>query len=142
MNPYDRSTFHGGDARGYIDYPFFEESTKERRRVLGGFEALTDNVRSAMTNTSSKGKEIKIPRPDHPITISPTEGKVRVTVAGKIVAESQRALRLEEKGYPPVYYLPRCSLRVRNSAGPLEYNGKVVRMALQGLTDPARPLSY
>jgi hypothetical protein len=23
-----------------------------------------------------------------------------------------------------------------------EYNGKVVRMALQGLTDPARPLSY
>jgi hypothetical protein len=32
---------------------------------------------------------------------------VRVTVAGKIVAESTRALRLEEKGYPPVYYLPR-----------------------------------
>jgi uncharacterized protein (DUF427 family) len=81
--------------------------------VLGGFEALTDNVRSAMTNTSSKGKEIKIPGPDHPITISPAEGKVRVTVAGKIVAESQRAFRLGEKGYPPVYYLPRCSLRVQ-----------------------------
>ena len=62
-----------------------------------------------MNNTSSKGKEIKIPGPDHPITISPAEGKVRVTVAGKIVAESTRALRLEEKGYPPVYYLPqRC----------------------------------
>ena len=56
---------------------------------------------------SSKGKEIKIPGPDHPITISPVEGKVRVTVAGRIVAESTRALRLEEKGYPPVYYLPR-----------------------------------
>jgi uncharacterized protein (DUF427 family) len=56
---------------------------------------------------SSKGKEIKIPAPDHPITISPVEGKVRVTVAGRIVAESTRALRLEEKGYPPVYYLPR-----------------------------------
>ena len=27
--------------------------------------------------------------------------------AGKIIAESTRALRLEEKGYPPVYYLPR-----------------------------------
>ena len=25
----------------------------------------------------------------------------------KIIAESVRALRLEEKGYPPVYYLPR-----------------------------------
>ena len=32
---------------------------------------------------------------------------MRVTVAGRIVAESTQALRLEEKGYPPVYYLPR-----------------------------------
>jgi uncharacterized protein (DUF427 family) len=60
-----------------------------------------------MNNTLSKGKEIKIPGPDHPITISPVEGKVRVTVAGRIVAESARTLRLEEKGYSPVYYLPR-----------------------------------
>jgi uncharacterized protein (DUF427 family) len=60
-----------------------------------------------MNNTLSKGKEIKIPGPDHPITISPVESKMRVTVAGRIVAESTRALRLEEKGYPPVYYLPR-----------------------------------
>jgi uncharacterized protein (DUF427 family) len=60
-----------------------------------------------MNSTPSKGKEIKIPGPDHPIAISPAEGKVRVTVAGRIVAESTRALRLEEKGYPPVYYLPR-----------------------------------
>jgi uncharacterized protein (DUF427 family) len=56
---------------------------------------------------SGKGKEIKIPGPDHPITISRVEGKVRVTVAGKIVAESTRALQLEELGYPAVYYLPR-----------------------------------
>jgi uncharacterized protein (DUF427 family) len=60
-----------------------------------------------MNNTSSKGKEIKVPGPDHPITISPAGGKVRVTVAGKIIAESTRAHRLEEKGHPPVYYLPR-----------------------------------
>jgi uncharacterized protein (DUF427 family) len=60
-----------------------------------------------MIDTSSKGKEIKIPGPDHPITISPAEGKVRVTFAGTTVAESMRALRLEEKGYPPVLYLPR-----------------------------------
>jgi uncharacterized protein (DUF427 family) len=60
-----------------------------------------------MDTTLSKGKEVRIPGPDHPIAISPIEGKVRVTVAGRIVAESARALRLEEKGYPPVYYLPR-----------------------------------
>jgi uncharacterized protein (DUF427 family) len=60
-----------------------------------------------METKTSKGKEIRIPGPDHPITTSPAVGKVRVTVAGKKVAESTRALRLEEKGYPPVYYLPR-----------------------------------
>jgi uncharacterized protein (DUF427 family) len=60
-----------------------------------------------MENTLDKRKEIRIPGPDHPITISPVEGKVRVRVAGRIVAESERTLRLEEKGYPPVYYLPR-----------------------------------
>jgi uncharacterized protein (DUF427 family) len=57
--------------------------------------------------TSTKAKEIKIPGPDHTITISPAEGRVRVTVAGRVVADSAHALRLEEKGYPPVYYLPR-----------------------------------
>jgi uncharacterized protein (DUF427 family) len=60
-----------------------------------------------MRTSSSNDREIRIPGPDHPITISQAEGKVRVTVAGTIVAESLRALRLEEKGYQPVYYLPR-----------------------------------
>src|SRR5271163_2334817 len=60
-----------------------------------------------METKTSKGKEIRIPGPDHSITISAAKGKVRVTVAGRIVAESTEALRLEEKGYPPVYYLPR-----------------------------------
>jgi hypothetical protein len=76
-----------------------------------------------METKTSKGKEIRIPGPDHPITISPAVGKVRVTVAGKIVAESAQALRLEEKGYPPVYYLPRddadMSLLVRTRITPI-----------------------
>ena len=46
-----------------------------------------------METKTSKGKEIRIPGPDHPITISPAEGRVRVTVTGRIVAESTRALR-------------------------------------------------
>lgn len=66
-----------------------------------------------------KAKEIKIPGPDHPISVSPVAGRVRVTVAGKVVADSAHALRLEEKGYPPVLYLPRAdadmSLLVRTT---------------------------
>src|ERR1700723_4054191 len=69
--------------------------------------AVTSTARSAMETKTNKSKEIRIPGPDHPITISPAEGKVRVTVAGKVVAESAQALRLDEKGYPPAYYLPR-----------------------------------
>ena len=80
---------------------------------------MTDNLGSIMHTKSSSGREIKVPGPDHPITISPAEGKVRVTVAGRIIAESAQALRLEEKEYPPVYYLPRndadISLLVRTS---------------------------
>jgi uncharacterized protein (DUF427 family) len=60
-----------------------------------------------METKISQDKQIQIPGTDHPIAISPAEGAVRVTVAGRIVAESTRALRLMEKGYPPVYYLPR-----------------------------------
>ena len=60
-----------------------------------------------MNDTFTEGKEIKIPGPDHPIAILPVEGRVRMTVAGRIIAESTRALLLEEKGYPPVCYLPR-----------------------------------
>jgi N-ethylmaleimide reductase len=25
LNPYNRSTFYGGDARGYTDYPTYEQ---------------------------------------------------------------------------------------------------------------------
>ena len=60
-----------------------------------------------METKANQAKEVRIPGPDHPIAISRAEGRVRVMVAERIVAESTRALRLEEEGCPPVYYLPR-----------------------------------
>ena len=54
-----------------------------------------------------RNKEIRIPGPDHPITITDASGLARVTVLGRTVAESRAALRLEESGYPPVFYIPR-----------------------------------
>ena len=44
--------------------------------------------------------------PDHPILIGPAPHRIRVTFAGRIVAESGEALVLTEASYPPVYYLP------------------------------------
>ena len=52
-------------------------------------------------------KPVKIPGPDHPITITPTNGRVTVTVDGKRVADTRDALTLKEAGYPAVQYIPR-----------------------------------
>ena len=52
-------------------------------------------------------KPRKIPGPDHPITVTPNPGRVVVTVAGKVVADSRNALTLREASYPPVQYIPR-----------------------------------
>lgn len=46
------------------------------------------------------------PGPDHPITITPAKGRIVVTVAGKTVADTTRALTLQESTYPAVHYIP------------------------------------
>lgn len=46
------------------------------------------------------------PGPDHPITVTPTGKRVVVTVAGKVVADSERALTVQESTYPAVQYIP------------------------------------
>ncbi len=48
----------------------------------------------------------KIPGPDHPITITPTQGHVVVTLAGRTIADTRQALTLKEASYPPVQYIP------------------------------------
>jgi uncharacterized protein (DUF427 family) len=50
---------------------------------------------------------MKIPGPDHPITIAPHSGRVRVVFNGKVVADTARALTLTEATLPPVRYIPR-----------------------------------
>jgi len=52
-------------------------------------------------------KPIKIPGPDHPITITPARERITVTVAGRRIADTREALILMEAGYSPVYYIPR-----------------------------------
>jgi uncharacterized protein (DUF427 family) len=50
---------------------------------------------------------MKIPGPDHPITIAPHPKRVRVMFNGRVVADSSRALVLHEAHYKPVVYIPR-----------------------------------
>jgi uncharacterized protein (DUF427 family) len=50
---------------------------------------------------------MKLPGPDHPITISQHGARVRVTFAGRVIADTTQALRLAEASYKPVLYIPR-----------------------------------
>ncbi len=50
---------------------------------------------------------MKLPGPDHPIGIRPNTRRVRVRFAGKVIADTSRALTLKEANYPPVQYIPR-----------------------------------
>jgi len=52
-------------------------------------------------------RPIKIPGPDHPITVTPNSRRVIVTLGGKVIADTRDALTLREASYPPVQYIPR-----------------------------------
>ncbi|WP_440098360.1 DUF427 domain-containing protein [Streptosporangium sp. H16] len=51
-------------------------------------------------------KPILQPSPSHPITITANPARVVVSIGGKVVADSRRALTLREAAYPPVQYVP------------------------------------
>jgi uncharacterized protein (DUF427 family) len=55
----------------------------------------------------SQAKPVRVPGPEHPITIEPNPARVIVTVGGRVIADSVDALTLREAGYPPVQYIPR-----------------------------------
>jgi uncharacterized protein (DUF427 family) len=52
-------------------------------------------------------KQVKIPGPDHPITIEANPNRIVVSVAGRAIADTKAALSLREASYPPVLYVPR-----------------------------------
>ena len=54
-----------------------------------------------------KEKPIKLPGPDHPISIERNPARVVVSVAGHVIADTRNALKLREADYPPVQYIPR-----------------------------------
>jgi len=52
-------------------------------------------------------KPVRIPGPDHPITIAANPKRVVIKVAGRVLADSRRSLALKEANYPAVHYIPR-----------------------------------
>ena len=52
-------------------------------------------------------KVIKIPGPNHPISIERGSSRVVVWLGGKAIADTVNALTLREASYPAVHYIPR-----------------------------------
>lgn len=50
---------------------------------------------------------LETPDARHPITITPSQKRIRVLFNGKVMADSRRALELKEAVLRTVYYIPR-----------------------------------
>jgi uncharacterized protein (DUF427 family) len=57
--------------------------------------------------SSSTAKDVRIPGPEHPITITANTNRVSVTLGGQTIADTRRALTLKEASLPAVHYIPR-----------------------------------
>jgi uncharacterized protein (DUF427 family) len=67
---------------------------------------------SKIVGIRKKVRLMKLPGPDHPITITANRNRVRVIFAGQTIAETTRALTLAEAGYQPVQYIPRADVKM------------------------------
>jgi len=48
----------------------------------------------------------------HTVTITPSDAHVEVRLEGDLLASTDRALRLDETGLPPRYYIPKDDVRM------------------------------
>jgi uncharacterized protein (DUF427 family) len=50
---------------------------------------------------------MKLPGPDHPITVARNPNRIVVSLGGLAIADSTNVLTLQESTYRPVHYIPR-----------------------------------
>jgi uncharacterized protein (DUF427 family) len=55
---------------------------------------------------------MRLPGPDHPITIAANPKRIRVTAGDTVIAETSHALSLKEASYPAVQYVPRTDAKM------------------------------
>ena len=80
-------------------------------------------------------RTVKIPGPDHPITIRRNPRRVVVTLGGAVIANSTDALTLSEANYPAVHYVPRkdvdmAALERTNHASYCPYKGEAAYFSI------------
>ena len=53
-----------------------------------------------------KENQIKVPGPEHPISIERNPARIVVSVANRVIADTRNALTLREADYPPFNTFP------------------------------------
>jgi len=53
-----------------------------------------------------------VTRPDHRVDLLPETRRVKVVLGGMTIADTEAALRVEETGHGPVFYVPEKDVRV------------------------------
>ena len=56
---------------------------------------------------TAAARPIRIPGPDHPITIEPNPKRTQVRAGNELIADTTATLTLREAGYAAVQYIPR-----------------------------------
>jgi uncharacterized protein (DUF427 family) len=87
--------------------------------------------------------------PQHRVETGPAGVRVRITFNGEVIADTRDAIRLEEGGYAPVFYIPRkdvkmeCLARTEHQSY-CPYKGKAsyFTMSAGGKTQPNAIWSY
>ena len=51
-------------------------------------------------------------KPEHRVDLHPDSSHVRVTFGGAVIADTNAAVRVEETGHGPVYYIPAKDMRL------------------------------
>jgi uncharacterized protein (DUF427 family) len=81
---------------------------------------VTEHRRHQVSGANIEIEEFEMPnpapgfvtRPDHRVDLLPAGRRVKVVFAGVTIADSSAALRVEETGHGPVYYLPEKDVRL------------------------------
>jgi uncharacterized protein (DUF427 family) len=93
-----------------------------------------------MTQSATAERPVRIPGPDHPITITLNPCRVIVRVGDTVIADTRNALTLQEASYPPVQYIPRAdtamdALAPTDHATYCPYKGEAGYFSLDALGD-------
>jgi uncharacterized protein (DUF427 family) len=64
-------------------------------------------VRDVGIGNHMTDKRLKVPGPEHPITVERNPARVVVVVAGRVIADTRESVTLWKASYAPVQYVPR-----------------------------------